>query len=102
MIDPQAGKQFRSKAQKRINLELRDVRSTKAYKYWGERLSIIYQAFDEAEPKTLYHWWIDERRGVQRWMFWVGFGGLFFVVIFGFLQTVIGVIQVILLYRPPH
>ena len=76
-------------------------RLLRIYNHWGERLSIILEALDETEPTTLLQWWYDDRRGVQRWTFWLAAGALLLTVLFGFLQTLIGAMQVYLIYRPP-
>lgn len=79
----------------------RETRVPSLYKYWEERLSVIMESFDETEPTTLSQWWYDERRGVQRWTFWLAAVALALTVIFGFLQTLIGAWQVYLVYNPP-
>ena len=90
-MDPQAGNQI-------LNLEGRLPRT---YKYWGERLSIIKNALDEAEPTTLYQWWTDRRKGVQRWTFWLAASALLLTLLFGFAQTLLTAFQVYLIYHPP-
>ncbi len=90
-MDPQAGNQI-------LHLEGRLPRT---YKYWGERLSIIKNALDEAEPSTLYQWWTDKRKGVQRWTFWLAAIALLLTVFFGLAQTLLAACQVYLMFNPP-
>lgn len=92
MVDPQAGNQT-LKHQGRL---------PKSYNYWGERLSIIKDAFDETEPTTIYQWWFDRRKGVQRWTFWLTATALLLAVSLGFAQTFIGAYQIYLVYHPPY
>ena len=62
--------------------------------FWRERLIILKQVFDEAEPNTISQWWYDRRRGPQWYTFWVAIVVLALTVFFGLAQTIEGAIQV--------
>ncbi|KAI0007014.1 hypothetical protein F4779DRAFT_619987 [Xylariaceae sp. FL0662B] len=61
------------------------------YTFWRDRLSILKDAFDEAQPSTLTQWWNDRREGVQWYTLWLAIG---FTVFFGLIQSIEGAIQV--------
>ncbi|OAA73485.1 hypothetical protein ISF_00386 [Cordyceps fumosorosea ARSEF 2679] len=42
-----------------------DDRQLEKFPFWGERLIMLKQVFDEAQPKSLSQWWYDRRNGVQ-------------------------------------
>ncbi|PVH67386.1 hypothetical protein DL98DRAFT_355433, partial [Cadophora sp. DSE1049] len=63
------------------------------FKYWGLRLAILKQAFDDSEPKNFWHWWRDDRKKVQWYTFWIAVLVLGLTVIFGLIQSVAGVVQ---------
>lgn len=42
-----------------------DHRQTEKFKFWNDRLVVLKQVFDEAQPKSLSQWWHDRRNGVQ-------------------------------------
>lgn len=67
--------------------------------FWRERLTILKQVFDEAEPKTMSQWWHDRRRGPQWYTFWVALVVLALTVFFGLAQTIEGAIQVYLAWH---
>jgi hypothetical protein len=46
-------------------------RQIKNFAFWHERLGILKQFFDEAEPRIIAQWWRDRRRLVQLYTFWV-------------------------------
>lgn len=64
------------------------------FHFWRERLVILKQVFDEAEPRTISQWWHDRRRGPQWYTFWVAVVVLVLTVFFGLAQTIEGAIQV--------
>jgi hypothetical protein len=84
MLDPWAG------SCKHLNAAGRQLKN---FKYWKDRLVILKQAFDESEPHTLSQWWYDDRKRVQWYTFWVAALVLMLTVIFGLLQTGIGIVQ---------
>lgn len=42
-----------------------DHRQTERFRFWNDRLVVLKQVFDEAQPKSLSQWWYDRRNGVQ-------------------------------------
>lgn len=77
-----------------------DDRQIEQFHFWGERLSILKQVFDEAEPNTLSQWWYDRRRGPQWYTFWVAITVLGLTIFFGIVQSVEGALQVYKAYNP--
>jgi len=69
------------------------------FKYWHDRLVILKQVFDEAEPSSIKQWWCDRRRRVQWYTFWVAALVLALTVVFGIIQSVEGAFQVYLTYK---
>ena len=61
--------------------------------YWHDRLVILKQAFDEAEPSDIMQWWNDRRRKVQWYTFWVAALVLALTIFFGLVQCIEGGIQ---------
>ncbi|KAL6714599.1 hypothetical protein ACLMJK_008024 [Lecanora helva] len=70
------------------------ARSPENYKYWGQRLIAIKEAYDASEPKDLGQWWHDRRRKVQWYTFWVAILVLILTIVFGLIQSVTGIMQV--------
>ena len=70
------------------------ARHITAFRYWRDRLTMLKQAFDDAEPKTVGQWWHDRRRGVQWYTFWVAVLVLVLTVVFGLVQCIEGGLQV--------
>jgi len=75
-------------------------RQTGKFIFWQERLVILKQFFDEAEPKTLSQWWHDRRKGVIWYTFWVAAVVLLLTVFFGVVQCVEGGLQVYKAFYP--
>jgi hypothetical protein len=69
-------------------------RQINGFHFWRQRLTILKQAFDEAEPSTISQWWYDRRRGPQWYTFWVAIIVLALTVFFGLAQLIEGAIQV--------
>lgn len=46
-----------------------DDRQIENFIFWRDRLVILKQVFDEAQPSTLSQWWYDRRNGVQWYTF---------------------------------
>jgi hypothetical protein len=72
-----------------------DDRHIGDFKYWHDRLVILKQVFDEAQPSTLSRWWWDRRRGVQWYTFWVAVLVLVLTILFGLVQSIEGALQFI-------
>jgi len=99
-----------NKAQKRCKLPLdplarecgqlkMDERQIDKFQYWHDRLVILKQVFDEAEPRNIKQWWCDRRRHVQWYTFWVAALVLALTVFFGLIQCVEGGLQVWLAFK---
>lgn len=71
-----------------------DRRQIENFKVWRDRLVTLKQVFDEAQPKTISQWWNDRRNGVQWYTFWVAVLVLVLTVLFGFVQSIEGALQV--------
>ncbi|KAJ2895773.1 hypothetical protein MKZ38_006166 [Zalerion maritima] len=71
-----------------------DHRKIDRFVFWRDRLVILKQAFDEAQPKTLSQWWLDRRNAVQWYTFWVALMVLVLTVVFGLIQCIEGGLQV--------
>lgn len=42
-----------------------DDRQLEKFPFWRERLLMLKQVFDEAQPQSISQWWYDRRNGVQ-------------------------------------
>ncbi|PVH68689.1 hypothetical protein DL98DRAFT_564625 [Cadophora sp. DSE1049] len=71
-----------------------EERQIDKFQYWHDRLVILKQVFDEAEPRNIKQWWRDRRRRVQWYTFWVAAMVLALTVFFGTVQSVEGAMQV--------
>ncbi|KAK4208661.1 hypothetical protein QBC37DRAFT_353187, partial [Rhypophila decipiens] len=68
-------------------------RQIENFKYWHDRIVMLKQAFDESEPSSLSQWWIDRRKRVQWFTFWVAILVLILTCVFGVVQSIEGGIQ---------
>lgn len=78
-----------------------DDRQIMKFRYWHDRLTILKEAFDDAEPKSVKQWWRDKRKPVQWYNFWLAIAlivGL--TVFFGLIQSIEGALQVYKAYHP--
>lgn len=64
------------------------------FDFWRERLIILKQAFDEAEPNSWSQWWHDKRRGVHRYPLLLAAAALLLTLILGVIQVIEGGLQV--------
>jgi hypothetical protein len=71
-----------------------EERQIENFQYWHDRLVILKQVFDEAEPSNIRQWWNDRRKRVQWYTFWIAFVVLALTILFGLVQSVEGAIQV--------
>lgn len=71
-----------------------DRRQIEKFRFWRDRLVTLKQVFDEAQPRTMSQWWNDRRNGVQWYTFWVAVLVLVLTIMFGFIQSVEGALQV--------
>ncbi|KAF4624242.1 hypothetical protein G7Y89_g13932 [Cudoniella acicularis] len=67
-----------------------EERQINKFEYWHDRLVILKQVFDEAEPSSMRQWWRDRRRRVQWYTFWVAAIVLALTIVFGLIQCVEG------------
>jgi hypothetical protein len=70
-------------------------RSHGAFTFWQERLLSLSDSFDNAKPSSPVQWWYDRRDMGQWWGFWLLVAGVFLTVVFGLVQSVTGILQVI-------
>ncbi|GAW14965.1 hypothetical protein ANO14919_043730 [Xylariales sp. No.14919] len=84
VVDPRVSKCGRLKT---------DLRQIEKFQIWRDRLVMLKQVYDEAQPKTLKQWWHDRRNGVQWYTFWVAVLVLMLTVLFGLIQSIEGAIQ---------
>jgi hypothetical protein len=77
-----------------------EERQIERFVFWHDRLGILKQVFDEAEPSTIAQWWRDRRRRVQWYTFWVAAMVLALTIFFGMIQCIEGGFQVYKAYYP--
>lgn len=65
------------------------------YVYWLERLMTVSESFDRSKPSSVIQWWHDRRDMGQWWGFWLIVAGIILTVIFGLIQSITGILQVI-------
>jgi hypothetical protein len=70
-----------------------------SYGFWQEKLQAIEDNFDRTKPRSIFQWWHDTRDMQQWWAFWLVIIGIFLTVIFGLIQSVTGVLQVVMASR---
>ena len=70
------------------------------FKFWRDRLVVLKQVFDEAEPATWSQWWYDRRKGVRRYPFLLAAAALALTLLFGLIICVEGGLQVYKAYYP--
>lgn len=71
-----------------------DRRQIENFRFWRGRLVRLKQVFDEAQPRTMSQWWNDWRNGVQWYTFWLAVLVLGLTILFGFIQSIEGAVQV--------
>ncbi|EGX91775.1 hypothetical protein CCM_05932 [Cordyceps militaris CM01] len=71
-----------------------DDRQIEKFPFWRDRLLMLKQVFDEAQPQSLSQWWYDRRNGVQWYTFWVAVLVLILTIVFGLIQSIEGGLQV--------
>lgn len=70
------------------------------FKYWRDRLVILKQVFDEAEPTSWSQWWYDRRKGMQRYPFLIAAAALALTLVIGLVQCIEGGLQVYKTFHP--
>jgi len=58
------------------------------FRFWGPRLLVLKEAYDEATPSTILQWWHNRRNGVTWYTFWVAIW-VFIVATFWVLFSVL-------------
>ena len=74
-------------------------RKIEKFEYYHDRLVILKQVFDEAEPRNITQWWHDRRKKVQWYTFWIAVVILALTILFGLIQCVEGALQVYLAWK---
>ncbi|KAK3994429.1 hypothetical protein QBC44DRAFT_44267 [Cladorrhinum sp. PSN332] len=72
-----------------------ELRHIERFKFWRDRIVILKEVFDEAEPRTLSQWWWDRRKRVQWYTFWLAMLVLVLGTLFGIIQCTASVIQIL-------
>lgn len=75
-------------------------RAQEDYIYWYGRLSLIQNAYDSSEPRSLNQWLNDRRNSTQWYTFWVAILILVLTVVFGMIQSIASIMQVYVAYHP--
>ncbi|KAK0707007.1 hypothetical protein B0T26DRAFT_806648 [Lasiosphaeria miniovina] len=70
-------------------------RSKRGFVFWQDRLLAFSDAFDRARPSGLAQCWHDRRDMGRWWNYWLVVAGLGLAVLFGLVQSVTGILQVI-------
>lgn len=71
----------------------KENRNIEKFRIWRDRISILKQAFDESEPKTVARLWHDDRKKVQWFTFWIAAVIFALTVFFGVIQSSTAIIQ---------
>jgi hypothetical protein len=79
---------------------LDDRLDLRKYPFWQERLRIIQQIYDEAQPKTIRQWFLNDRNRINWATFWTAIIILTLTVIFGIISSVTGIMQVYVAFNP--
>jgi hypothetical protein len=72
------------------------------YRFWHDRLAMLKEAFDEAEPTTriVRRHLFDDKKGDRWFNSWVAMVAIGLTLFFGLVQSVEGGIQVYKAYHP--
>jgi hypothetical protein len=80
---------------------LRDQdRQIEKFQFWQERLADLKEFYDEYSPRTISQLWRDKRDGLVWHTFWAAILILCLTVFFGFVQSIVGALQVYKAYYP--
>lgn len=74
-------------------------RKIENFEYYHDRLVMLKQVFDEADPSNIRQWWHDRRKKVQWYTFWIAVVVLVLTILFGLIQCVEGALQVYLAWK---
>ena len=70
------------------------------FHFWRERLILLKETFDDAQPTTLRGMWRDRRNANQWWTSWIAIIAVSLTLFFGLVQSIEGAIQVYKAYHP--
>ncbi|KAK4445627.1 hypothetical protein QBC34DRAFT_332668 [Podospora aff. communis PSN243] len=70
-------------------------RGKRSYPHWQMRLVALSEAFDRKMPTGPIQWWYDRRDMGRWWNYWLVMLGILLTVLFGLIQSVTGILQVI-------
>ena len=76
-----------------------DLHDPNSYTYWRERLSVLHEAYQKAQPGKLAQFWRDRRDKNQWTTLWLAVLVIFLTLFFGLIQSITGILQLILAYR---
>lgn len=65
------------------------------YSYWGRRLLELREEYDRTEPTTVKQWIVGKRKPNQRYTFWIAVVALALALMFGLIQSITGILQVL-------
>lgn len=74
----------------RLNSSQRQIKN---FAFWRDRLVLLKQTFDDAEPRNLSQLWWDDRRKTQWFTFWVAVMVFILTIFFGIIQSVASIVQ---------
>ncbi|KAK3332764.1 hypothetical protein B0T19DRAFT_111004 [Cercophora scortea] len=77
-----------------------ELRHIEKFRYWRDRLVVLKEVFDEAEPSSLSQWWYDRRKKVQWYTWWLAVLVLLLGASFGVVQSIEGALQVFKAFNP--
>lgn len=95
------GRRWMRRLQRRDNVDIESgllpqaPRDIQHYQYWGNRLLILKEAYDQKEPENVTQWIFDRRKPNQRYTFWIAICALLLALVFGLIQSIAGILQVI-------
>jgi hypothetical protein len=86
-----------------VDPAIRDVKAAsleiEKFEFWRHRLLVLEKAYNKSEPRTLWQWWIDRRKRREWATFWVAILVLVLTILFGLIQSVTGIAQVVFAIR---
>jgi hypothetical protein len=78
-----------------VGLSMALNRDPQDYKYWSKQLIIIHAAFQRSKPTSLRQWYHDKRDGSQFYGFWLAVFAIILTLMFGLIQSITGILQVL-------
>ena len=83
----------------RISIGERLERGPNNFSQWGLRLATIQEAYDRKTPSTFFQFWHDRRDMSKWWGFWMIVVTVFLTILFGLIQSITGMMQVVIALR---